>query len=768
MSEKEKLVSIIKSTLGSEHKYQMFIEKYTFYNSRRNKLLKASMLCNNVNPDLVVMIQAYKIIKNVKGKENIENIDVVSIQSSLNKNTKPPAIQKKNIKSQNKTEEISIDDISLGSELSIIHKLIYNLKKGIGLSYYSEEDGRKKANELLYKKVQNPYDRTSSTLLIDVLLNSAMDANAIRNVFHSYGIEYAKDGIDLTGNSTLEYMLYHGKKYNYHVDGENITTDTTKIFNEAVVPDELPIIPNTHLEHIRNLVSSSNEGYNSFFGQAAEFSIKRQLETMGYEAILPTDRNVMAVDIYVNKKFFDDYGMTYVEHPSKLGFGMVQIKTTSMINPTNNYTSNTMEHFVKYPDIPVLSSSKIANSLYEKYPEGQILGFDKIGLNELSAETEVYKQLEAVKSIHGDSLIKELKLPTGANISNSDLDAIKDSSLLFGDTGLNSIPMLGIALSATFATYSNYRRIKNKEITIDQGIKNIGMSTAKTAVVGTISVAATQVLLNNTFNATAGAEIMEGAETLFSGDFSLDGLEEMGEAAIIIAALASIGYGAKKVWEFFAGNPMDEYHRLLQEREKLEQQMATLIKSNRINIDTTSGIKRVLEIKKEMIGIDNMIDDNTKSYTFNISGIQSLKYYIFEQKKNALLQENMMHDVSHNLYHALNRMSMLNKLKKKTIDDKNIIISEIKNIYKDAGKDYSKKIEKLLKKAKIKKTEEAVAYIKMLLTNEINYITSFFETIYKKDKKLQPIYLASQQYINHQKKIIKEYKKLKDQGHIKN
>jgi len=644
--------------------------------------------------------------------------------------------------------------------------LIYSIKKRVGLSYYSEAIGREKANEILYKKVQNPYDTSSPALLIDILLNTSMDSRAIRDVFHSYGIEHAKDGVDITGHAGLEYMLYHGKKYHYRVDGENITIDKN-MANEDVVPDVLPIIPNSHLEHIQHLVASSKEGFNSYFGQAAEFSIKRQLEEIGYKVILPTDRNVEAVDLYVSKGFFDNFGMRYVEHPTLPGFGMLQIKTTSAINPTKNYVSNTMEHFDKNPNIPVLSSSKIADSLESKYPDGMILGFDKVGLDELAAEKEIFLQLQAVRDIHGDSLINELHLDTGANISNVELDSIADTSMLFGDIGFNSIPALGISLNIAFSSYSNYRRIKNNEISVRQGLKNITTSAAKTAVIGTVSIGASQFLMGNVFNTTSGAEMLEGAETLYAGDFSLEGLEEMGEAALVLAAVATIAYGAKKVWEFFAGDPMEEYKNLLIQRDALTEDMAKLVMANRANIEMTSGIDQSLELKKKQLTIDRLLDEKKQSYLFGTSGIQSLEYYVLEEKDKALSKGSELYSASYGLYTALNRMMKLSKLQKKHAANSDKVISEIINIYTKSTKEHAENVNKLLKKSKVKNTEEAKAYVKILLTNEVDFISAYFKKIYYQEEKLKPIYNISNKYVNHQNKIVEEYKKLQDEGHVK-
>lgn len=644
--------------------------------------------------------------------------------------------------------------------------LMYKLYKAIGLSYYNKEDGRKKANELLNKKVQNPYDPTSTSLLIDVLLNTTMDAKAIKNVFDSYGIEQTKNGVDITGNSSLEYMLYHGKKYHYKANGENLTIDENTIHGEGIVPDVLPIISKSHLEHIQHLVSSSKEGFNSYYGQAAEFSIKRQLEEVGYKTFLPTDRNVEAVDIYVSKDFFNDYGISYVEHPNKPNFGMLQIKTTSSLNPTVDYKSNTINHFEKNPEIPVLASSKIANGLEEKYSKDMIIGFDKIGLDELGAEKEIYSQLQAVRNIHGESLIEQFNLPTGANISTPELDAIKDSSMLFGDAGLDSIPLLGISLSISFSSYSNYRRIKNKEISVKQGLKNISSNGIKTAVISTTSIAASQLLFSN-FNTTSGTELLEGGEALMAEDFSFDGLEEMGEAAIAIAVIAGIAYGAKKVWDFFAGDPMEEYKKLLKEKESLVHELTLLINSNRTKINSISGIDNALKVKKQLSTIEAQMNEMEKTYLFRTSGTQSLSYYIVEQKFNVLSQENSMYDMSNNLDLSINRISSLKELLQKT---KKIsypeLIQSMKNVYNNSGKSLYNEISTLLIKAKITKKEEAIGYLKILIANEINYVSKVFNEIFKNKQELQPLYVASRNYIKHQNKITKEYKKLKDEGHV--
>ena len=66
MSEKEKLLKIIKNYLGTEHNYQTFVSEHNFTKIEKNKLLEASILCNGNNPDLLLMVEAYKVIKNAK------------------------------------------------------------------------------------------------------------------------------------------------------------------------------------------------------------------------------------------------------------------------------------------------------------------------------------------------------------------------------------------------------------------------------------------------------------------------------------------------------------------------------------------------------------------------------------------------------------------------------------------------------------------------------------------------------------------------------
>ena len=160
-------------------------------------------------------------------------------------------------------------------------------------------------------------------------------------------------------------------------------------------------------------------------------------------------------------------------------------------------------------------------------------------------------------------------------------------------------------------------------------------------------------------------------------------------------------------------------------------------------------------------------DEKKQSYLFGTSGIQSLEYYVLEEKNKALSKGSELYSASYGLYTALNRMMKLSKLQKKHAANSDKVISEIVNIYTKSTKEHAENVNKLLKKSKVKNTEEAKAYVKILLTNEVDFISAYFKKIYYQEEKLKLIYNISNKYVNHQNKIVEEYKKLQDEGHVK-
>jgi len=268
---------------------------------------------------------------------------------------------------------------------NFIHRLKVNLRK----FFLSNKHAEAIANKILYLKVQSPFDKNQSIVMIDLLASTSMTERNILAVAQSYGIELPSQGVDISGQHALEYLLYHGKKFQYTTfssDGERIIQGVDDLgFSEQI----LPLIPGTHLDKMVDLFSYSKETWNPFFGQAVEFAVKDKLIDLGYKVKMPSGRNEEGYDICVERKFFDDHGLPFIENPSLDNFGLLQIKSTSEAIPTKGFTSNTIQHFEKYPDIPVIASSKIVDSIPETLTN-KVIAFNEISLDDNFVETQIH------------------------------------------------------------------------------------------------------------------------------------------------------------------------------------------------------------------------------------------------------------------------------------------------------------------------------------------------------------------------------------------
>ena len=738
MFNSRKKITFVKSKLGSRQKYVSFVKRYKLTKEMKDLLLYASITVKKDKLNMEIIDAAYEMIMSLE--------DVMTTD----------------------------DTNSQGSKVSISQKIMYKIYSSLGFSYFSYNDGQKILNSIYHTKVQSPYDPTKTVLLIDVLVNTSMDAKAIEAVFHSYGIEYSKDAIDITGNNTLEYMLYHGEIFHYKAQGINLSIDDTGPVE--VVPDILPIIPKSHLDLMQNLIQNQNESYSSFLGHATEFTVLREFQSAGYQADIPTASNTKGYDLLVEHKFFKEHGLIYNEHPMKPGFGMLQVKSTSTLDPTQNFTGNTLEHFQKFPDIPVIASSKIADNLQLSISSTKIIGFDKIGIDELAAEKMIYAQLQAVKDLQGQAYFDSLNIPKGLHISRPELDSIKDASELFGDVGFNSIPLLGIALSASFASYTNFKKINSKEITLSEGLKNIAKASGKTAIIGTASIAATQAIMG-IFGTTSGSVLMGGYETVHEHfvnpdlDWDMSDYEDMAELAAVVALVTVIGIGMKKLWHSIVGDPFDKYREMEKEALFIEKKFVKISNNSKQKVLTLLGIDYVNTLESQINSTEVKMKQYHKKYTFGTDGTQSLQYYLNDYKKKflskSLEQFSFVIDFKKMLKKVSKMQGLLNRIEKdEDAYDKKELTDTLLSYYKSTNSVMYASIKKMLANAG-KKKENVITVCRTILANEIKNQADLYKELLKGNDDLILLYNISDVYINLKNDMKVEIKKLKAKGHIK-
>ena len=361
--------------------------------------------------------------------------------------------------------------------------------------------------------------------------------------------------------------MYHGKDFQYtfiNSAGEKVVAGIEQIGNGQYVRS-IPLIPDTYLERIIKFWEDKNlqEGLSSFYGHVSEYAVRDTLMNQGYQVFIPASSNTPGYDLCVEKRFFDNYGLDYVENPDMPGYGLLQVKST-IKEDVIDCTENTLRHFEKYPDIPVVASTRIVEEM-NGFDEGKLISFKDIEIPE--------KALQESVRYHFDPVTDKF-LPETLNVYREGLDSIHFSDVMddsidgltFADFSEGAIwdhlhiPAFGIAIAAGISSYKQYRMVKDNQISWARASVNIAKDTGKTAVISTTTIGLTSL--------TAGAigisatESANGiAEWAFS-DADLD-LSDVGELGLYIAIAAGIGCCVKKLWNWilFLPGRLKRFHR---------------------------------------------------------------------------------------------------------------------------------------------------------------------------------------------------------------
>lgn len=544
----------------------------------------------------------------------------------------------------------------------------------MSLTRYNNRTGADYANKFLDLKVKNPFNRDETIILSDLLIMGIIDEKHILETCEMYGIKFPEEAVDASQNNVLDYMLYHGKQYQFeyvNANGEKIIAGVEKINEIPMATEGFPLLPADHVEKMINLFQGNSETWNSVFGQAAEFGVKDSLIKNGYEVLMPAARNYEATDLIVEKKFFDDKGLNYSEVEGMPGFGKLQVKTTSGINPTNDCTANTIHHLTTNEDIPVVCSTKIYDQIPDEY-KGKLIPFSDLGINDKILESNAYFQYLQIRNfdVDVDSISSMNGVLSGLDASQfSDIvdnartsvisTTLNDSGVIEHslNIGLHNIPMIGICIRGTISTMQNYRKYKNGEIK-DLSIlfKNVGYDVTKTGVIGTATAIGSGLVLGAL--GTSSTEIFSGVCNWLSGDDSSDAAEALGEAALGLAVIAGVGYLAKAAWNAL----FDPKKELMARVKKYNEQAMTVCSEVILSLTEENFIQLFCppvlpNMEQELSKISEEMTTIKKN-----NKILPLPYYVYLRKKELfeVLQKELLKRIQQakSLYYRMKYTSL--------------------------------------------------------------------------------------------------------------
>lgn len=613
--------------------------------------------------------------------------------------------------------------------MNLINSIKYKARK----LFYGNDESKKIADIFLKLKVQSPYDKTQTVVMIDLLASTAMTEASIISVANSYGIHLPSQGIDISGHHALEYLLYHGKKFqyiSYSDTGEKIFHGIEKIGELDFASQTIPLITGSHLDKIAEAFSYSSENWNSFYGQAVEFAVKDRLTDLGYEARIPISRNTEGYDLIVGKKFFDDHNLTYTEHPDIEGFGLLQVKSTSNIIPTKGFTYNTELHFLNNPEIPVIASSKIVDSLPDHLND-RVISFEDISLGEGGVENYIFSQYSALKDILGEDIIEKFGIKTGLDASQ--FHEILDNGLTsnidyLSDIGLNHIPTLGIFITASISAFKNVRKYKNGQIDRIQGIKNFSYDVTKTAIIGTSTIVAGTALTSAL--GTSTQESFNGAVESLADGFDLEDLKDLGEFALIIGAFIGIGYLAKLAWNKIIGDPLDQYKKLQENRCVLSQKVFEHCLQIQEDIIAHATPHQYKELHEEK----NKLTESLKTYSDSYK-ILPLSYYVRKHKIDIL--SDILKELGTNIEILKSYFTRTLKLSELVLDtdngsfEKHSFRQRILDLYPQDNNCAYDSIQTTVKN--LKKKNDFTTFIRTMITAETSRFLPFLRTLNNDD-----------------------------------
>ena len=435
-----------------------------------------------------------------------------------------------------------------------------NLAVAFRKLYYSIFSGdaecRKKVRSLLNVKVKNPFDVNDVCTLGDIIFSTSMSEREILQIAESYGIKMPSEAADISSNDALKYLLFHNEDLHYeYIDsvGNLQTAGLEQLGDENVIGD-IEIVPMSHLDQLADFLQNSNESFKQFFGHAAEFAVADKLNNLGIKTVLPKAGNNPGFDLLCNRQeFFDKYGINLPAWNENSDYGMLQVKTaTEVINPSGNYIDNTLNHFDKYPDIPVICSDKIANALSDYNFDNSIISFSDIGIDDIALEQRVSDSFEFLKGFIPGQSWGDIGINQGLECSQF-ADALPNS------TGLGHIPLVAIGLRSLISSYKNYSLYNKGIIDFKNVCKNVGRDVAETAVISTATIYATEEFATALGLPSISESANDFWESLSDG-FDLEDIFTIDpvDLAFRLAITIGVRYGLKKVWQFIVGDPLEK------------------------------------------------------------------------------------------------------------------------------------------------------------------------------------------------------------------
>ena len=502
-----------------------------------------------------------------------------------------------------------------------------NLAVAFRKLYYSIFSGdaecRKKVRSLLNVKVKNPFDVNDVCTLGDIIFSTSMSEREILQIAESYGIKMPSEAADISSNDALKYLLFHNKNLHYeYIDSAgNLQTAGLEQLGDQSVISDIEIVPMSHLDQLADFLQNSGEEFKQFFGHAAEFAVADKLNNLGVETYLPKAGNNPGFDLLCNRQeFFDKYGINLPAWNENPDYGMLQVKTaTEVINPSENYIDNTLNHFDKYPDIPVICSDKIANTLSDYNFDNSIISFSDIGIDDRTLEEQVYKSYEFIKNFipdqSGDIGIKQ------------GLECIQFADDLPYSAGWGHIPLVAIGLRASISTYKNYSLYNKGAIDFKEMLSNVGRDATETAVISTATIYATREFAT----ALGLPTISEAGNNLWESLSDGFDLDDFGELALALAVAVGISLCIKKAWQFVVGDPLKKLKQLKIDRKNYIYDIRTMFNDNS---------KDILNYMMKQFNYDNICKSitgiNKRMSDLEYKNKRSFEYYALEYKAEIL------------------------------------------------------------------------------------------------------------------------------------
>ena len=507
-----------------------------------------------------------------------------------------------------------------------------NLAVAFRKLYYSIFSGdaecRKKVRSLLDVKVKNPFDVNDVCTLGDIIFSTSMSERKILQIAERYGIKMPSEAADISSNDALKYLLFHNKNLHYeYIDsaGDLQTAGLEQLGDESVISD-IEIVPMSHLDKLADFLQDSGEEFKQFFGHAAEFAVADKLNNLGVKTVLPKAGNNPGFDLLCNKQeFFDKYSIELPAWNKNPDYGMLQVKTaTELNNPSENYIDNTLNHFDKYPDIPVICSDKIANALADYNFDNSIISFSDIGIDDKTLEEQVYKSYDFIKKFIPDQSWGD------GDIIKQGLECSQFADDLPYSAGWGHIPLVAIGLRASISTYKNYSLYNKGAIDFKEMLSNVGRDATETAVISTATIYATKEFAT----ALGLPTISEAGNNLWeslSDGFDLDDIGDSFELALALAVAVGIGFCIKKAWQFVVGDPLKKLKQLKIDRKNYINDIRMMFNDNS---------KDILNYIIKQFGYDNICKSitgiNKRMSDLEYKNKRSFEYYALEYKAEIL------------------------------------------------------------------------------------------------------------------------------------